>query len=51
MKKIISAIKTEGKTLSEKTDEELSLEIEKIKRRGKKESLDAILIEWFSLVQ
>ena len=51
MKKIISAIKTEGKTLSEKTDEELSLEIEKIKRRGKKESLDAILVEWFSLVQ
>lgn len=51
MKKIISAIKTEGKILNQKTQEELTFQIEKIKKRVKKESLDDLIIEWFALVQ
>jgi preprotein translocase subunit SecA len=51
MKKVISAIQIQGKVLSEKTNEELTIEIEKMKRRAKMESLDSILVDWFSLVQ
>jgi preprotein translocase subunit SecA len=51
MKKVISAIKFQGKTLSEKTTEEITLEIEKIKKRAKIESLSSLLIDWFSIVQ
>jgi preprotein translocase subunit SecA len=51
MKKIISAIKVESKKLSEKTDEELKYQIEKIKNRVKKEDLTNIIIDWFALVE
>jgi preprotein translocase subunit SecA len=51
MKKVISEIKTEGKYLSEKTEEELQLKIEKIKKRAETEALDNLLVEWFALVQ
>jgi preprotein translocase subunit SecA len=60
----ISDIKIEAKNLIEKSDEELNLKIEKIKKRVKDEKietnqtlslssffLDRILVEWFALVQ
>ena len=51
MKKFISEIKLESTQLSTKSEEELVLKIEKIKKRVKKEPLDKLLIEWFPLVQ
>jgi len=51
MKKFISEIKEKTQNLSEKTEEELNFQIEKIKKRAKIESLDACLIDWFSLVK
>ena len=51
MKKIISEIKREEKSLSEKTKEELVFQIDKVKKRAKTESLDKLLGEWFALVQ
>jgi len=51
MKKFISEIKLESAQLSTKSEEELILKIEKIKKRVKKESLDKLIVEWFSLVQ
>lgn len=50
MKELISAIKTEAKLLTEKTEEELILKGDKLKQRALN-SLDSILVEWFSLVQ
>ena len=51
MKKLIYEIKLESNKLSEKSEEELSSCIDKIKKRQKKESLDNLLVEWFALVQ
>lgn len=51
MKKEIYAIKTESKNLDEKTDEELSLLIEKTKKRLKNENLNDLIPSWFALVQ
>ena len=51
MKKYISDIKAEATNLRQKTDEELLLKIEKIKKRAKTESLNSVLIEWYALVQ
>ena len=51
MKKLIYEIKLESNKLSEKSEEELSSCIDKIKKRQKKESLDKLLVEWFALVQ
>ena len=51
MKKYISDIKAEATNLRQKTDEELLLKIEKIKKRAKIESLNNVLIEWYALVQ
>ena len=51
MKKFLSEIKIEANQLSNKTDEELTDKIEKIKKRAKKESLDKIIKDWFPLVQ
>ena len=51
MKKFISEIKLEAAQLSTKSEEELIIKIEKLKRRVKKESLDKLMVEWFSLVQ
>jgi preprotein translocase subunit SecA len=51
MKNFISEIKAEGKSLSEKTEDELILQIEKLKKRAKKESLENILVKWFAMVQ
>lgn len=51
MKKYISEIKAEATNLRQKTDEELLLNIEKVKKRAKTESLNNVLIEWYALVQ
>ena len=51
MKNYISDIKAESDNLRQKTDEELILKIEKVKKRAKIESLNNVLIEWYALVQ
>jgi preprotein translocase subunit SecA len=51
MRQLISSIKNQAKNLGQKTQEELNLEIEKIKKRVKNEPLDNVLADWFSLVQ
>jgi len=51
MKKIISNIKAELINLESKTEDELNIKIEKIKKRSEKESLDLLIPEWFALVQ
>ena len=51
MKKYIFDIKTELSNLQSKTNEELDLGIEKLKKRSKNESLDNILVPWFAMVQ
>ncbi len=44
-------IKLESRALSQKSDEELSLKAEKLKKRAKTETLNALLVELFGLVQ
>jgi preprotein translocase subunit SecA len=51
MKKLISEIKIESNNLIKKTEEELIIQIEKIKKRAKTEPLEALMIPWFALVQ
>jgi preprotein translocase subunit SecA len=51
MKKLIYSIKEKSDKLKHKTSEELSIEIEKVKKRVKKENLDDLLVDWFSIVQ
>jgi preprotein translocase subunit SecA len=51
MKKYIYQIKQESDLLRQKTDEELALKINAIKKRSKTTILDNLIIEWFSLVQ
>jgi preprotein translocase subunit SecA len=51
MKKLISEIKIVSNSLIQNTDDELTLKIEKIKKRTKNESLDELIVEWFALVQ
>ena len=51
MEKFISEIKTELNILASKSNEELEIIIEKLKRRGKEESLDNIISPWFAMVQ
>jgi len=51
MKKYIFDIKTELSNLQSKTNEELDLGIEKLKKRSKNESLDNIIGPWFAMVQ
>jgi preprotein translocase subunit SecA len=51
MKKYIYQIKLESNILKEKTEEELLLKTENLKKRAKKELLDDLIIEWFALVQ
>jgi preprotein translocase subunit SecA len=47
----ISEVIVESTKFSEFTDEELQGKIEQVRRRSKKESLDAVSLEWFALVQ
>ena len=51
MKKYIYDIKQQAQSLSQKTDEELILHVEKIKKRALQSSLDNILVDWFAVVQ
>jgi preprotein translocase subunit SecA len=51
MKKFLSEIKIESTQLINKNEEELINQIEKIKKRAQKESLEKLIPEWFALVQ
>ena len=51
MKKFLSEIKIESNQLINKNEEELINQIEKIKKRAQKESLEKLIPEWFALVQ
>jgi len=51
MKNFLSDIKIESTQLTTKTDEELREIIEKIKKKGEKETIDRIIKEWFAIVQ
>lgn len=51
MKKFISDIKLEATNLLQKSDEELELKIDQVKKRANIEGLDKVITEWFALVQ
>ena len=51
MKKFINEIKLELNKLQEKSEEELTLAIKKIKNRAQKEPIDNFIIEWFALIR
>lgn len=51
MKKIISEIKEKAEKLKYKSEEEIYIEIQNIKKRVKKESLENLIPDWFSIVQ
>jgi preprotein translocase subunit SecA len=51
MKNIIYDIKIERTNLTQKSNEELEEKIEQVKKRGKSEALDKLIVEWFALVQ
>ena len=51
MKNFINNIKLQSNQFLQTTDEELTLFIEKTKRRAEKEGLDNIIVDWFALVQ
>jgi preprotein translocase subunit SecA len=51
MKNFISDIKIEATNLVQKSDEELTLKIEQVKKRAINEGLDKVIIDWFALVQ
>jgi preprotein translocase subunit SecA len=51
MKKFISDIKIEATNLLQKSDEELELKIDQVKKRANSEGLDKVIIDWFALVQ
>ena len=51
MKKFLSEIKIESNQLINKNEEELSIQIQKIKKRSQDESIDKLIVEWFALVQ
>jgi len=51
MKKFISDIKIEATNLLQKSDEELELKIDQVKKRASSEGLDKVIIDWFALVQ
>ena len=51
MKNLIYEIKIESTNLRQKGDEELESQITQLKKRGKIEALDKLIVEWFALVQ
>jgi preprotein translocase subunit SecA len=51
MEKSIFNIKTELGYLKSQTNEELEIQIEKLKKQSKKESLESIIEPWFAMVQ
>ena len=51
MKSFISNIKNESEKLNGQTITDLQIEIEKLKKRGKEESLEKVIVPWFAMVQ
>jgi preprotein translocase subunit SecA len=51
MNKYLFEIKNELSNLQSKTDEELKIQIEKLKKRSKFEDLDDLISPWFAMVQ
>lgn len=53
MKQLLSRIKSEGRNLAEKTEEELKIRIQKIKKQiqTNEKDLNIVLPEWFALTQ
>jgi len=51
MKKLIYEIKQEALNLCEKSNAELSIVIDKLKKRAQSEQIDSLLIPWFALIQ
>lgn len=51
MKKLIYEIKQEASNLSQKSNDELALQVGKLKTRSKSEHANNLLIEWFALTQ
>lgn len=51
MKNFINNIKIQSEIVTQKTDDELELYIQKIKKRVEKEGLDKNIVDWFSVVQ
>ena len=51
MEKYISSIKNELNFLKSKTNDELEIQIEKLKKRSKIENLNNIICPWFAMVQ
>ena len=49
MQKFLSDIKIEFSNLHTKTDEELEIQIFKLKKRSEDDSLEKILPEWFAI--
>ena len=47
----LSEIKSEAINLGSKSDEELNIQIETVKKRAQTDSLESILAKWFALVQ
>ena len=51
MEKSLLNIKTELTYLNSKTDEDLEIQIEKLKKKSKTNSLESIIEPWFAIVQ
>jgi preprotein translocase subunit SecA len=51
MKNLIYEIKLENTKLGQKSDEELEVKINQVKKRAENESLDKVMVDWFALVQ
>jgi preprotein translocase subunit SecA len=50
-RKIVNQIKSQSSYLQQASDEELQINIKKIKNRLQKENLDSILADWFAITQ
>jgi preprotein translocase subunit SecA len=51
MKNFISEIKAEAVNLIQKSDDELNVKIEQIKKRAKNEGLEKVMVDWFAMTQ
>jgi preprotein translocase subunit SecA len=51
MKNFISEIKAEASNLIQKSEDELNVKIEQIKKRAKNEGLDKVMVDWFAMTQ
>jgi preprotein translocase subunit SecA len=51
MKNFISEIKAEATNLIQRTDDELNVKIEQLKKRAKSEGLEKVMADWFAMTQ